>query len=161
MGPFRVDGLPADLSQTTSNLTFDQDTGIIRYTPSGSPPTSQQMLSNMKQVRLALQQAALDGKTTGDRTIGWPTDVQLKSKAEVKKMLVPSYISVGDYDRMQFDKISIGNVSEKDPADTILFEYQPANGGTKLIMLKSGDGQILKAGQSLGNSPPRSPAFLE
>jgi len=34
MGPFKVDGLPDDLSQTTSNLAFDQATGIIRYTPS-------------------------------------------------------------------------------------------------------------------------------
>jgi HPt (histidine-containing phosphotransfer) domain-containing protein len=34
VGPFRVDGLPADLSLVTSNLRFDQDTGMIRYTPS-------------------------------------------------------------------------------------------------------------------------------
>ena len=33
-GFFKVDGLPDDLSQTTSNLTFDQKTGVIRYTPS-------------------------------------------------------------------------------------------------------------------------------
>jgi len=34
MGPFKVDGLPADLSLVTNNLTFDTVTGIIRYTPS-------------------------------------------------------------------------------------------------------------------------------
>lgn len=34
MGPFKVDGLPADLSKVTNNLTFDSATGIIRYTPS-------------------------------------------------------------------------------------------------------------------------------
>ena len=34
MGPFKVDGLPADLSKVTNNLTFDADTGMIRYTPS-------------------------------------------------------------------------------------------------------------------------------
>ena len=34
MGPFKVDGLPSDLSLVTNNLTFDTTTGIIRYTPS-------------------------------------------------------------------------------------------------------------------------------
>lgn len=34
MGPFKVDGLPDDLSLTIKYLRFDQDTGIIRYTPS-------------------------------------------------------------------------------------------------------------------------------
>ena len=34
MGPFKVDGLPTDLSKVTNNLTFDTVTGIIRYTPS-------------------------------------------------------------------------------------------------------------------------------
>ena len=34
MGPFKVDGLPTDLSLVTNNLTFDAATGIIRYTPS-------------------------------------------------------------------------------------------------------------------------------
>ena len=33
-GPFRVDGLPDDLSLVTSNLTFDQNTGAIVYSPS-------------------------------------------------------------------------------------------------------------------------------
>lgn len=33
MGPFKVDGLPTDLSLVTNNLTFDSATGIIRYTP--------------------------------------------------------------------------------------------------------------------------------
>ena len=34
MGPFKVDGLPTDLSLVTNNLTFDTTTGIVRYTPS-------------------------------------------------------------------------------------------------------------------------------
>jgi type IV pilus assembly protein PilA len=32
-GPFRVDGLPTDLTQVTNNLTYDTATGVIRYTP--------------------------------------------------------------------------------------------------------------------------------
>ena len=122
---------------------------------------AQEMLSNMKQIHLVLQQVALDGTTTGDKTIGWPADAHLKSKAELKKMVVPAYISDGDYDRMQFDKISIGNVSENDPADTILLEYKPASGGPAVVFLKSGDGQVSRAGQTFGNPPPRDPAFLE
>lgn len=122
---------------------------------------AQQMLSNMKQCHLVLLQVALDAKSTGDKTIGWPADAQLKSKAELKKMVVPTYISAEDYDRMQFDEISIGNVSENDPADTIVLEYKPANGGSTVIFLKSGDGKVSKAGQTFGNPPPRTPAFLE
>ena len=34
MGPFKVDGLPSDLSMVTNNLTYDTITGVIRYTPS-------------------------------------------------------------------------------------------------------------------------------
>ena len=34
MGPFKVDGLPSDLSMVTNNLTYDSVTGVIRYTPS-------------------------------------------------------------------------------------------------------------------------------
>jgi len=32
-GPFRVDGLPADLSLVTNNLGYDTVTGVIRYSP--------------------------------------------------------------------------------------------------------------------------------
>ena len=32
-GPFRVDGLPSDLSLVTNNLSHDAVTGVIRYTP--------------------------------------------------------------------------------------------------------------------------------
>jgi hypothetical protein len=32
-GPFRVDGLPTDLSKVTNNLTFDAPTGALIYTP--------------------------------------------------------------------------------------------------------------------------------
>ena len=34
MGPFKVDGLPQDLSMVTNNLTYDSVTGVIRYLPS-------------------------------------------------------------------------------------------------------------------------------
>jgi len=33
MGPFKVDGLPTDMSNVTNNLTYDSVTGVIRYTP--------------------------------------------------------------------------------------------------------------------------------
>jgi len=34
MGPFKVDGLPTDLSMVTNNLQFDSTNGVIRYVPS-------------------------------------------------------------------------------------------------------------------------------
>jgi len=32
-GPFRVDGLPTDLSKVTNNLSYDATTGALIYTP--------------------------------------------------------------------------------------------------------------------------------
>jgi len=124
-----------------------------------------------------------EGIGSGDK-VRWPADAQMKTiKAELKKMLVPAYVTAEEYDWRQFDKISIGNVSESDPSDTIFLEYKPAKGGFTVIMLKnhkfgvlpspeipSGfkdkesflrNTQILEAGQTFGNPPPRTPAFLE
>ena len=121
-----------------------------------------QMLNNMKQVHLALFNAQSDNTATGDATIGYPVNAKLKSRADVKQMLVScSYFKPDDIEKVQFDKMTIGNVSNDDPADTILLEYTSENGKLTVVVLKSGDGQILKSGQSMGNPPPRTPAFLE
>ena len=120
-----------------------------------------QMLSNMRQIHLCFQQASLDGTTTGDKALGWPADAKLKSKADVKKMLSVGYLKAEDLEKLQLDKMTIGNVSEADPDDTILLEYKTANGKTTLVALKSGECRSLRTGQSLGNPPPRTPAFLE
>jgi len=47
--------------------------------------TASQMLSGMKQLHLAMQQAQLDGKTTGDDKLGFPADLKFTSAAQVKK----------------------------------------------------------------------------
>jgi type II secretory pathway pseudopilin PulG len=122
-----------------------------------------QWLSNMKQIHLVLQQAQLDSKTTGDSKLGFPADAKYTSAAQVKKMLIENgYLKADDLDRLQFDKISIGNVSADDPPDTILLQSKPENGRSTIIFLKGGDGRIERPGQQpSGRPPPRTPAFLE
>ncbi|MEI6337714.1 MAG: type II secretion system protein [Verrucomicrobiota bacterium] len=54
-----------------------------------------QTLSNMKQLHLASQQAALDATTTGDATIvGWPGS---NTFANWSTNLVPSYLGTNDF----------------------------------------------------------------
>ena len=121
-----------------------------------------QMLSNMKQIHLAMQQAQLDAKTTGNNKLGFPADMKFTSAAQVKQMLVEnSSLTAADLDRLQFDKISIGNVSVDDPPDTILLQAKTNTGKSTIIMKKGGDGRIERAGQSVGRPPPRDPPFLE
>jgi hypothetical protein len=53
-----------------------------------------QALSNMKQLHLTCQQMALDGETTGDKSLGWP-GTYATSEEWIAKM-VPDYISKSD-----------------------------------------------------------------
>lgn len=120
------------------------------------------MLSNMKQIHLALQQAQLDGTTTGNAKLGYPADRKFTSAAQVKDMLIANdYLSAEEIDRLQFDEISIGNVSDGDSADTILLQAKTDNGRSTIIVLKGGDGTILRNGATSGHPPPRNPEFLE
>ncbi|MEI6278631.1 MAG: DUF4190 domain-containing protein [Verrucomicrobiae bacterium] len=122
-----------------------------------------QMLSSMKQIYLVIQQAQLDGMPTGNPKLGFPADAKIKTKAELKQMLIAEkYVTAEDLDRMGFDKISVGNVSEADPSDTILLKATVPGGKSLIIFRKGGDGAIYRPGQKpLGSDPPRSPAFLE
>lgn len=122
-----------------------------------------QELSNMRQIHLAMQQAQLDGKTTGNPKTGFPADMKFTSAAQVKKMLIENnYLTADDLNRLQFDKISIGNVSSDDPADTILLQAKSKNGRAAIVFQKGGAGMITRAGQQpYGRPPPRTPAFLE
>ena len=112
-----------------------------------------QTLSNMRSIHLVLQQAEVDGKSSG----------KFGSKAELEKILVENnYIAAADLKRLQFDKISVGNVSAEDPADTILLQAKSENGRSTITFLKGGDGRITRPGQpAFGRPPPRRPAFLE
>ena len=112
-----------------------------------------QMLSHMRQIHLAMQQAEADGKSSG----------KFASKSQVEKILVENnYIAAGDLKRLQFDKISVGNVSADDPEDTILLQAKSESGRSTITFLMGGDGRITRPGQpAFGRPPPRRPAFLE
>ena len=121
------------------------------------------MLSNMRQIHFALVQAQTDGKSTGDPKFGFPADANFTSADQVKKMLIENnLLTATDLAKLQFDKISIGNVSVNDPPDTITLQARSENGKLIMTVLKDGSGQLTRQGQPLpGQPPPRSPAFLQ
>lgn len=55
-----------------------------------------QTLSNMKQLHLATQSAALDGVTTDDKSLGWPGDTG-GTFTNRTAQLVPSYLGSNDF----------------------------------------------------------------
>ncbi len=121
------------------------------------------MLSNMRQIQLVMQQAEADGVADANRRLGFPADAKYTSAAEVKNMLIENkYLTEEELSRLQFDRISIGNVSVSDPPDTILLQAKSENGRATVTFLKDGSGKIERRGQPpFGQPPPRSPAFLE
>lgn len=122
-----------------------------------------QMLSNMRQIEFVIQQAEADGVANTNPKLGFPADAKYTSAAEVKNMLVENnYLTAEDLNRLQFDRVSIGNVSVSDPPNTILLRAKSENGRSTITFLKDGSGQIERPGQPpFGQPPPRSPAFLE
>ncbi len=125
-----------------------------------------QELSHAKQIHLAIQQMALDGKTTGDKTLGYPADVGITTVSELKARLIKGgYLNQDDLKELHFETFEIGNVSESDPADTTLLRVPlrpPARWW--IVFQKGGDGMILLPRQQgnpqLDHAPPREPAYL-
>ena len=125
-----------------------------------------QELSNARQIQLAIQQMALDGKTTGDKSLGYPADAGITTVSELKARLIKGgYLSLKDADALHFDAFEIGNVSESDPAETTLLRLPlkpPARWW--IVFYKGGDGSILLPRQQgdshLDQAPPRDPAYL-
>jgi type II secretory pathway pseudopilin PulG len=143
-----------------------------------------QMAQNARQIQLAISTAAMDGTISGIQTIGYPADAGMKSKDDVKKMLLDGFISESDLMRMDFDNMAIGNISFDDPENTIFIRYKPDENSPTIIVLKDGqigvvpssavqpaqvdhwakeekDYRILTDEQSFGIPPPRTPAFLD
>jgi len=120
-----------------------------------------QMLRNMRQIVSALQTAEADRAANINPKLGFPADAKFTSAAQVKEMLVENdYLTSEDLERLQFDKISIGNVSVVDPPDTILLQIISEK--VKITFLKDGSGKIERSGQpAFGRPPPRTPEFLE
>jgi hypothetical protein len=120
-----------------------------------------QMLNNMRQIYLAVQTAQLDGDTTGNPKLGFPATAKIQSKAEFEHMLVSEgYITANDLKNLKFDKMSVANVLDEDPVDTIFLKA--TIGKMVIIFRKGGDGAIYLPGQNtFSPDPPRSPAYLD
>jgi len=69
----------------------------ITGTTCGGPAT--QTLSNMKQLHLATQSAALDGMTMDNTNLGWPGDT-CGTFTIWAKQLVPDYLSTNDFGKL-------------------------------------------------------------
>jgi len=122
-----------------------------------------QTLNNMKMIHLAVQQAQLDGTTMGSSELGFPATAKLKSKADLKAMLVSNeYLTADDLDHLGFEEISVANVSDEDPGDTLFLRATSPSGKTVIVFRKGGDGAIYRTGQNVyAPDPPRTPAFLD
>ena len=120
-----------------------------------------QMLSNMRQIHMAVLTAQNDGVTTGKPNLGFPASAKIKSKAALKEMLVSEgYITADDLEKLKFNDMSVANVSYEDPADTIFLKA--TMGKMVIIFRKGGDGAIYRTGQNtFSTDPPRSPAYLD
>jgi type II secretory pathway pseudopilin PulG len=122
-----------------------------------------QMLSNCRQIQLAVQAAQLDGTATGNPRLGYPATVNITSKAALKEMLVANhYLTAEDLERLGFEEISVANVADGDPPDTIFLKAMSSSGRSVIIFRKGGDGGIYRVGRDIfAPDPPRSPVFLE
>ena len=120
-----------------------------------------QMLSNMRPIHMAVLMAQNDGVTRGNPNLGFPASAKIKSKAARKEMLVSEgYISADDLEKLKFNDMSVANISDEDPVDTIFLKA--TMGKTIIIFRKGGDGDVYPNGKNiLGLDPPRSPAFLD
>jgi hypothetical protein len=120
-------------------------------------------LNSARQIALAIQAAALDTFLDEKKDIGWPADAGLKSAADVEQRLFTgNYLTRRDLEKIRFENFLIGNVAEKDPGDTILVKSKAPIRGASVIVLKNGEGFVLREGKpGYGMDPPRDPAFLD
>ena len=132
-----------------------------------------QTLSNMKQLHLATQQMALDGTTTGDATLAWPGDLTNVQLGGWATNLVPSYLSINDFNKLlnapgvirphgtapqdkTIRSMNVYAVAENHPGDTIFLatanwrKYSALTADAKpygdkgfVVFRKAGDGAIL------------------
>lgn len=134
--------------------------GFIRYRQNTH---TVEVLSSARQFHMAMQQRVLDGVSTDDPSLGYPADIHMVSAKEYLDRYAGAYLTSDDV--KQFEKYFLfGNVSQKDPAETIVLKSKPGviSGGGCIIFRKAGDGAILQARQTanIPGEPPRSPAYL-
>ena len=122
----------------------------------------QQQLENAKEIYTHLIQANIDSSTTDTKKWGFPFDAGYKSTSEYKKMLTDeSYIGTKLLQKLDFQSFLIGNISDDDSPNTIILMSRPDNSSCKVVILKNGQGAVLKNEESYGEKPPREPAFLK
>ena len=121
-----------------------------------------QQVLNAQQICHAIAQSSERADSESAGKSGFPADMGAQSANQVAAMLVEGgFLSAGDLKRLHFDQFLIGNVSKKDPADTILLRSKPAKPYSMVaIVLRDGSGQAVKSNRPVGNVPPRDPQFL-
>lgn len=148
--------------------------------PTRAPMT--QSLSNMKQLHLATEQMALDGRTTGDTNLAWPGDLG-GNFTNWTAQLVPSYLTTNDFCKLvsvpgaitSQGKLPIANtngivvyqVSEKNDGNVIYLSTRNVTNGFKtttnelkslyngkgfVVFHKGGDGAVLLPKQLQGTN---------
>jgi len=100
----------------------------------------------------------------GDEKCGYPADIGARTSQEVIGRLVAGgYLDEWDKKRWLHYKFEIGNVSDKDPDDTIIIRFKPANSQERVVIAMKG-GEVLALSpdkvRSTGKLPPRDPPFL-
>ena len=121
-----------------------------------------QQVVNAQQICHAISQSSERGDSQSAGKSGFPADMGAQSANQVAAMLVEGgFLTVGDLKRLHFDQFLIGNVSKKDPADTVLLRSKPNKPYSMIaIVRRDGSGQIAKSNSTLGKVPPRDPQFL-
>jgi len=124
------------------------------------------MLNNARQIGSAIEAAGLIRVGTPPHPeTGYPADAGIRSAGQVAQMLVAAEcLTQKEVTALGFQQFEIGNVAERDPADTILIRSKPDTGNRyAVVVLKNGEARILRTGHDtgFGKLPPRDPAFLK
>lgn len=116
--------------------------------------------SQMRMVHLAVEQAQLDGTTTGDSTIGYPASAKLNSKTELRNMLVSNgYLTDDDFNKLNFGMMNVANIPESAPGDTIFLIGTSPKAKFTVIIYRDGSSAVYPTKSVV--LPDELPAFLE
>ncbi len=124
------------------------------------------MLNNARQIGSAMEAAGLIRVGTPPHPeTGYPVDAGIRSAGQVAQMLVAAEcLTKKEVRALGFQQFDLGNVAERDPADTILVRSKPDSSKKySVVVLKNGEGRILRTGHDtgFGKPPPREPQYLE
>jgi hypothetical protein len=132
------------------------------------------MLSNARQLHLALQTMSLDDFEAGKRSSGFPADIGVKTAREYfDRLLTGNYLTRSDLERLlKGADFAVANVSISDPPDTAFlisrsyFDMKSGKGGKGFIVFaKGGSGGVYRrpadaSGPNVVKLPNRQPRIL-